>query len=186
MEQKGWHSRGYLPHLDAAGIIQAVTFRLADSLPRHVVDMLVEQAKNNPAKLRGRTAAELDRGHGACLLRHEDAARIVENALHHFDGDRYLLLAWVVMPNHVHAVIETLPGWPLGRVIKSRKAFSATRINKALGRSGVLWQPDYFDRRIRDDRHLAAAVRYVEENPVAAGLVARSGDWPYSSAAMRV
>ncbi len=186
MEQKGWYSRGYLPHFDAAGTVQAVTFRLADSLPRHVVDMLIEQSKDDSAKLRHWTAAELDRCHGACLLSEEDAARVVETALHHFDGDRYHLLAWVIMPNHIHALVEMVPGWPLGCLVKSWKAFSAARINRVLGRSGGLWQPDYFDRRIRGDAHLAAAVRYIEENPVTAGLVPRRQDWPYSSAAMRV
>lgn len=183
MEQKGWHSRGYLPHFDAVGVVQAVTFRLGDSLPEHVVHMLKEQGKDG---LRRRTAAELDRGYGSCALKHDGAAALVEQALFHFDGGRYRLLAWVVMPNHVHVVVETLQGWQLGGIVKSWKAFSAAGINRLLGRRGTLWQPDYFDRRIRGDHHLAAAVRYVEDNPVTAGLVARPEEWPYSSARARL
>ena len=180
---KGWHSRGYLPHCDAPDLIQSITFRLADSLPSDVARRLAETADD--AKRRKKFEAYLNAGHGACWLRRDDLAAIVENALLHFDGDRYRLLAWCVMPNHVHALIEMGPGHPLADVVHSWKSFTAKEINPCLGRTGTVWAADYFDRYIRDEAHLAGAVAYIESNPVKAGLVARNEDWARSSAARR-
>jgi REP element-mobilizing transposase RayT len=71
----------------------------------------------------------------------------------HFDGQRYRLLAWVVMPNHVHVLIETMTGHTLAAVLHSWKSYTAKEANRLLGRTGDFWQPEYFDRFIRDDRH---------------------------------
>jgi REP element-mobilizing transposase RayT len=106
----------------------------------------------------------------------------VETSLWHFDAARYRLLAWVVMPNHVHVVIETRAEYPLSDVLQSWKSFTAKKANSLLGRTGSFWQPEYFDRAIRDERHLLAAIAYIHGNPVKAGLVRRAEDWPYSSA----
>ncbi len=182
--QKGWYSRGYLPHVDVPGLIQSITFRLADSLPHDVLDRLAGE-KLDDAERRKRIDAFLDAGHGECLLARPETAQIVEDALLHFDGERYRLIAWCVMPNHVHVLIETRAGHPLAEVIHSWKSFTAKEINKALGRSGEIWQREYFDRYIRDDRHLQAAVNYIEENPVKAKLVTSAEDWRFSSAARR-
>ena len=89
------------------------------------------------------------------------------------------------MPNHLHVLFETFSGHPLGSVVHSWKTFTARTINKALGRSGKLWQDDYFDTYIRDDAHLGAEITYIEHNPVKAGLAAKATDWPWSSAARR-
>ncbi len=107
----------------------------------------------------------------------------MESALLHFDGKRYRLLAWCVMPNHVHALIETCEGHPLSQVVHSWKSYTAKQINSLLERDGPVWHVDYFDRYIRDDLHLAAVIRYIEDNPVAAGLVERAEQWAFSSAA---
>src|SRR5215469_11565012 len=96
--QKGWYERGYLPHFDGGAVVQTITFRLADSLPRHLVDQfagLVDDERNR------RMHRLLDEGRGGCLLRAAENAEIVANALSYFDGARYKLLVWVVMPNHV-------------------------------------------------------------------------------------
>jgi len=95
---------------------------------------------------------------------------------------RYHLLAWVVMPNHVHVLIEVIQGYPLGDVIHSWKSFTAKQANKILGKTGAFWQRDYFDRFIRDEAHFANVVNYIHHNPVKAGLVRRAEDWPFSSA----
>jgi len=92
------------------------------------------------------------------------------------------MLAWVVMPNHVHALVGIFPGWPQRSLVKSRKSYTARAINSRLGRRGALWQADYFDRFIRDETHLRGEIDYIEENPVKAGLVAHAADWPWSSA----
>ena len=188
---KAWHSRGYLPHLDQPDIIQSITFRLADSVPADVIaawksEMALKgrEATSDPrcAELRERIERYAGQGHGACWLRDERIAGQVEDALLHFDGVRYRLLSWVIMPNHVHALIETTPGFPLEAVVHSWKSFTAKQVNKILGRSGQVWEEDYFDRYIRDENHLSAVVDYIEQNPVKAGLVDTASDWRWSSA----
>jgi len=180
---KGWHSRGYLPHFDQPDLIQSITFRLSDALPAHVIESLSQDKQNlTDQEKRQRIEAYMDSGHGECYLRDPRIGQIVENAFIHFDGDRYRLLAWVVMPNHVHVLIETILGHPLHKIIHSWKSFTAHKANDLLGRSGKFWFPDYFDRFIRNERHFYNIVLYIHENPVKAGLVAKSVDWPFSSA----
>ena len=180
MNPKGWHSRGYLPHFDSPETIQFVTFRLADSLPRAVMEA---QLGRDGAVLT--IDQELDAGLGECWLRKPDIAALVQQALLHFDGARYRLLAWCLMPNHVHIVIEIVDGESLSDIIRSWKSFTARGANSLLGRTGPFWHPDYFDRYMRDEDHLARTVEYVEENPVKAGLVNVAADWPWSSASRR-
>ena len=188
---RAWHSRGYLPHIDTPGAVQFVTFRLADSMPGAVLAqwkselarMSVSMSEHKRSvELRRRIERYLDSGYGACWLRDNRVAQLVEDALLHFDGARYNLLAWVAMPNHVHALIEVFDGFPLDSVIHSWKSFSAKRANRILERAGRFWAPDYFDRQIRDDAHFADAARYIERNPVKAGLAESAGDWRWGSA----
>jgi REP element-mobilizing transposase RayT len=180
MTHKGWHSRGYLPHFDSSETIQFVTFRLFDSLPRAVAEMLAEQPENL-----AKTDESLDGGLGACWLKEPAIAALVENAMLHFDGERYRLLAWCVMPNHVHVVVAPTEGHSLGAIIQAWKSFTAHRANAILGRSGPFWHKDYFDRFIRDEGHLARTMDYVESNPVKAGLAVTSDSWPWSSGRRR-
>jgi putative transposase len=179
---KGWYSRGYLPHLDTPGLLQSITFRLADSLPKEVIARIKAASTSNDVELRRHIEQYLDAGHGACWLRHPPIARIVEDALLHFDGERHRLLAWVVMPNHVHVLIETTTGYPVAKLVQSWKTFSARESNLRLQRSGNFWERDYFDRYIRDDAHFHAVVAYIENNPVKTGLATKAEDWPFGSA----
>jgi len=178
----GWRSRGYLPHLDAPGLVQHVVFRLADSLPVTLRDETLLRA---PAERIAAVGAVLDAGHGRRDLARPEIAGLVQNALLRFDGERYALIAWCVMPNHVHALTELFPEARLDRVVHSWKSFSAHEANRLLGRSGRFWAPEYFDRYMRDNRHLAATRTYIEANPVAAGLCREPADWPFSSAGYR-
>jgi REP element-mobilizing transposase RayT len=181
---RGWHFRGYLPHYENSAVIQTITYRLADSLPREVVERLLNELEGNPnaeQEYRRRVEDWLDAGHGSCVLRQEDAARIVIDSWKHFAGQRYYLHAWVVMPNHVHVMAQMIPPCSLGEVVASWKRFSATTINRLLGKPGQLWQEDYWDRYIRDEGHYRAAVDYIHNNPVKAGLVNEPGRWPWSS-----
>jgi REP element-mobilizing transposase RayT len=178
-ERAGWRSRGYLPHLDTPHLVQHIVFRLADSLPTKVRSGLIKL----PAAERIEAAdTALDAGHGRRDLAIPAVAELVQNALLRFDDERYVLVAWCVMPNHVHALIETRQGHHLDRVVHSWKSFTAHAANKLLGRSQRFWAPEYFDRYMRDDAQLAATRAYVEENPVSAGLCAKPMDWSYSSA----
>jgi putative transposase len=177
---KGWHSRGYLPHFDSPEAVQFVTFRLADSLPHAVVAAMTQDDETTLALVR-----ELDRGRGGCWLRRPEIASLVQDALLHFDGQRYRLLGWCLMPNHVHVVAEALHGHALGKVVQSWKSFTARRANEILGRSGSFWHPDYFDRYMRNEEHLHRTIEYIEQNPVKAGLVAVPSEWLWSSASLR-
>jgi putative DNA methylase len=177
---EGWHSRGYLPHFDAPGIVQSVTLRLADSLPSHLLD----RASNDLAR-RKQADTTLDTGLGVCALRDARIGGVVEAALLHFDGRRYRLLAWCVMPNHVHVLVEPLGAHALSAIVQSWKSFTAKRANAILDQAGRFWAPDYFDRYIRDEAHLQTAINYIEHNPVKAGLAAAAEAWAWSSARRR-
>lgn len=182
-----WRSRGYLPHFDQPGLVQSITFRLADSLPREAVVEYERQLATLPADERRaekekRIAAFLDRGAGECHMRDPRVADMVENALLYFDAERYRLLCWCVMPNHVHTMIETFPGHPMDQVVHTWKSYTSNQAGRILQRRGRFWQEEYHDRFIRDDDHYANTFRYIEGNPVLAGLVTKAEDWRWSSA----
>lgn len=180
---KGGYSRGYLPHFDEPGLVQGITYRLHDSMPieqRLEWEPLLRMSDSGTRS--ERIEAYVNAGYGSCLLRDPRVAAIVQENLLHFDGLRYRLLAWVIMPNHVHVLIETVEGHSLPGVVHAWKSYTANRANELLGRTGHFWHREYFDRYIRDERHLERAVGYVHDNPVKAGLVAHAADWPFSSA----
>jgi putative transposase len=126
----------------------------------------------------------LDRGLGKCWLRQPAIAKLTEDALRFFDGERYRLAAWVVMPNHVHLLVDV---WqtPLAELVKSWKSFVARAANKVLSRSGAFWEREYLDTVIEDEEHRRTAVRYIENNPTKAKLVLDPTDWLWSSARFR-
>jgi REP element-mobilizing transposase RayT len=182
---KGWYSSKNLPHFDSPGAQQYLTYRLADSLPAErrgewEAFMAIEDDLEKQRKLE----RYLDLGCGACHLRNPQIADIVQANLWHHDGLKYRLLAWVVMPNHLHALIEV---WrvPMGQIIQSWKGYTSKEANKILSRAGKFWEDDYFDRFIRDEDHLRRVVHYIENNPVKASLAKCSEAWPWSSARYR-
>ena len=170
-----WRSRGYLPHFDARGMHQHIVFGLADAGPTGARVPELTASQRILAY-----DAELDAGHGECLLRDPRCAQIVQSELLQHDGVRYRLLAWCVMPNHVHVVIEQ--GADLSGTVRRWKTWTTRAINDALARQGRPWRREYFDRFARSEQHLSVMVSYVENNPVAAGLVADAAEWPWSSA----
>ncbi len=179
---KGWYTRGYLPHYDKPGTLQMLTFRLTDAMPvarRHEWEALlkIEDEREQRTKLE----AYLDLGYGECVLKNPRAAGAVEEVLLRFDGERYRLAAWVVMPNHVHVLVE-LWTMPIGELLKAWKGASARAVNLVLGSSGTLWQRDYWDRYIRDEGHFRKARHYIESNPVKAALAKAPEQWARSSA----
>jgi REP element-mobilizing transposase RayT len=178
----GWHERGYLPHFDAPHVTQFVTFMLHDSFPVKRKPGW-EGMLNEPDDSLRRCKLEvwLDRGHGECWLQQPAVVLQVENILRTDHGKAYHLQAWVIMPNHVHLVVDV---WdvPLSKLLNLWKGRSARAANQVLRRSGHFWEREYFDTLIRDAAHLARAIRYTENNPVKAGLASESKNWPWSSA----
>ena len=184
-DSKGWNQRGFLPHRDEPGLVQFVTFRLADAFPaelRSEWDALLK-VEDNQSRLR-QLEQYLDKGRGTCHLKRPELAGLVEGALRFFHGTRYELEAWVVMPNHVH-VLFTQKDEPLGRVVGSWKSYTAKEANRLLGRSGQFWDEDYWDTYMRDEAHAIRTRRYIESNPVKARLAREPGEWRWSSAPLR-
>jgi putative transposase len=180
----------HMPHWRQPGATYFVTFRLGDSLPQAKLRELegirrewdrqhppphTEEALQQLAKhLASYTEAWLDQGLGSCLLRQESLRKHGISAMHHFDEDRYELDAYVVMPNHVHAIVKPLQ-WreqPLESILKSWKQFSPTQIHQEIGGKGALWQEESYDRIIRDEEHLYRCLQYIGDNPKKAQLAA--------------
>ncbi len=185
-----WHSRGYLPHHDSRGTYQHITFHVADSLPAIAIERMSTDLSNLPddevaQARRERIQTLLDAGYGSCPLKPSAHAAIVEDSLLHGDGDRYRLLEWVIMPNHVHVLLEQTT-CSLAKVVQSWKRHTARQIH-LLDADAVrpLWQREYWDRFIRDEVHYRAVVRYIHDNPVTARLVSRAQDWQWGSACRR-
>jgi putative DNA methylase len=179
---QGWRSRGYLPHFDTPGIRQMITYRLHDAMPanrRHEWGSLL--AIEDERLKRIKIESYLDAGHGECLLRQPEIAALVQENLLHFDGTRYRLLAWVVMPNHVHALVE-IAQMSLAEILHGWKSYTGKAANRLLKRTGDFWQAEYFDRYIRDEEHFRKAMHYIENNPVKDGLAKSPEEWIFCSA----
>jgi REP element-mobilizing transposase RayT len=173
--------RRHLPHWFPDGAVVFVTWRLYGTLPGW-------KARERAAETAGREFVAFDRlldraQSGPDWLRRPAVASAVAETLIAGEMHRelYRLLAWVVMPNHVHALWR--PVRPMTEVMRWVKGSSARRINRMLGREGEhFWQEESFDRWIRSEWEGQRILRYIEENPVKAGLVRHATDWDWSSA----
>jgi len=179
-------SRNRLPHWHQLGAVYFVTFRLADALPAELLRAWSEERarwlKWHPEPWTAEIEREYhqrfshsieqmsDESHGACILKKPQSAKLTGEALMHFDGARYHQLTWIVMPNHVHAIFAPRQPWTLPKLVHSWKTFTARSLNQQSGGTGSVWQKDYYDRLIRDERHFENVVRYVRNNPTKAHL----------------
>jgi putative DNA methylase len=144
----------------------------------------------SPAKNSGRTFVTIDRQldhatSGPLWLKDPRIAEVVRSAFLYGERERlfYGLAAWVVMPNHVHVLLE--PKTPLSKILRWLKGSTAQKANQILHRTGkAFWQDESFDHWVRNDREFNRIVRYIEHNPVTAGFVESPADWPWSSAQM--
>ncbi len=175
-----------LPHWQQGEAWVFVTWRLGDSLPKEKLDKWNEErdnwCKRYPEPWDDKTKEEyherfsrqidrwLDQGSGSCVLKDSSNAKIVADALRHFDGKWYEIASFVVMPNHVHVMFRPLGRHTLVKIVKSWKGFTAREINKRIGKTGALWQDEYWDRLIRSERHFSKVEEYIRENPVNARL----------------
>ncbi len=182
----------YLPHWRIPGATYAVTFRVKDSLPTSVLkeyeskkSILLEQITKEKQRAGSRDASDplrklhaeiqslvetiiepaLHAADGPQPLADPAIAGMVLRALKHFDGDRYDLLAWSVMPNHVHVLITPHEGHALEKILQGMKTHAAKEANRMLGKSGTFWQEEYYDHIVRDGEDLKHQVRYILRNP---------------------
>jgi len=182
-----------LPHWYQPGVSYFVTFRTDDSMSDEFIrqwhaqrkEWLLEngikpddprwrdQLAELPEALRRqyhstfsqRYLETLDKGLGACVLRRPELARIVADALLYFDGDRYHLGGFVVMPNHVHVIVCLVGQTEIVAQCTSWKRFAAREINRVLGTQGRFWQEESFDHLIRSEGQFEAIRRYIHDNP---------------------
>ncbi|MEM1083546.1 MAG: methionine synthase [Verrucomicrobiota bacterium] len=188
----------YLPHWYREGATYAVTFRLHDTIPAATLSAY-QADKQSLIQLKAKAESEgnqaladgfsqriaesyhhkiesvLDQGSGEAWMKNEAIAKIVASSITHFDGERYDLAAWCVMPNHVHLLIQPREGHALPDILRSIKRHSAREANKALGRSGPFWQKESYDHLVRNGKDYSTQKRYILENPAKAGL----SDWKW-------
>jgi REP element-mobilizing transposase RayT len=188
--------RRTLPHWDVAGATYFVTMCLEGSAParRKQPDPgSPANATPGPTRSAGQEFVDydtrLDLNLSVRWLENPRLAAAVTDAIRWGGGSRYDLLAYVVMPNHVHWVFTPLVDKVTQKyfqrlaITTAFKRHTAWTCNRLLGRRGRFWQEESYDRVVRSDEELERIVRYVEHNPVRAGLCARAGNWAYSSAA---
>jgi REP element-mobilizing transposase RayT len=213
---EGIFRRRRLPHWDVADATYFVTSCLAGSLPAHGLSALRGYRTELDARVRPSDLTEdewgitkhkllfarfdwlIDRESQVRWLEQPKAACSVRKSMYHFADHRYQLLAYVVMPSHVHWVFRPLPKWcdeiaadpkdartPRERILHSFKSFTGNECNQLLGRSGQFWQDESYEHCVRNADELLRIIEYIEQNPVKAGLIDVAAKWPYSSAADR-
>lgn len=195
-------TQGHLPHWDQEGATYFITWRTADSIPKEVwlrwrddrdawlqshgidpsakdwrrhVEELSEADRHDFRRFAKALEIELDAGHGECVLKWPDIAEIVTGALRFFNGQRYELGDFVVMPNHVHLLVGSMARKAMLKQVESWKKWSAIKINEVLGRSGRFWQDESFDHLVRNEASFWKFRQYIAENPVKARL--RKGEF---------
>ena len=178
-----------LPHWYQPRASYFVTFRTKDSIPADVArryhsernewlermgvsaggnaidELPLEVRRAYHCRFSKKYMDALDQGMGACVLARPELRAMVTESLHHFDGVRYHLGDYVVMPNHVHAIVGLLGSVRIDAVCSSWKRSAARRINAALGQKGRFWQEESFDHLIRTPKQFRAIQQYIAENP---------------------
>lgn len=170
-----------LQHWHQPGKMQFVTFRLADSLPQSKIGDILKIKADFEARYQKPWSDEvkllyhrfvgpveerlLDNGYGSCLLRYHEIRHFLTESLFYGDGKRYDIWAYVIMPNHVHALMSDIMGEDINDILKSIKQFSANRINKKVGRKGEFWMRENFDRLVRSEAHFDYCLDYIINNP---------------------
>ena len=197
--------RRRLPHIQPQGATLFVTFRLAGSLPQHVLEKL--HAMDQEAERRRQAIADaderarrkiddqkrsfarfdvaLDALDGPVWLSDPAVSNLVKDALHFRDPAVYRLDAYCIMPNHIHVVLSPEldeDGQPLAlqKILHSLKRYTALKANELLGRQGTFWQHESYDHYVRDHNEWRRLIGYVVDNPVRAGLVRSWDDWPWT------
>ena len=176
-----------LPHWTKKGSIYWVTFRLADSLPQEKLEIWKserdEWLKKHPQpwndeewqefnkNFLGRLENWLDSGYGSCVLSIPEIREKVKECIMKYDGVRLKIHAVVIMPNHVHLLIEPLMKYSLSEILKGIKGASANEVNKILGTTGKkVWMEESYDHIVRSEKEYFHFINYIKENPTKAHL----------------
>lgn len=192
--------RRNLPHYQPHDATYHVVFRLAGSLPCAVITRLQKERLRQERRIAGLLDmkasiaetrelhamyfhpfdAQLDTcGTGPRWLEHPQIAEVVAEARHYRDGNKYNLLAFCIMPNHVHAIVERSVA-PLYSTLQSLKNRTSRQANLILQRTGKFWQAESYDHVIRCGEELQRTLWYVLNNPVKAQLVDSWDQWPWT------
>lgn len=194
----------FRPHWSQAGAVVFITFRTHDSIPRTVLQQW-EREKQEWLMLHGHDAAKhwsvvvptlsekdcadfhrqfhrcredfLDTCHGRCLLRRPELAWIVADALLSFDGERYRIGDFVVMPTHVHLLAAFAAAEAMKEQCDSWLHYTARQINRAMGKKGKFWQQEPFDHLVRSEEQYEYLRHYIADNPCKARL--KPGEYLY-------
>jgi len=197
--------RRHLPHYQPAGGTFFVTFGLAGSIPKPVLERLLAERDAAEARLAAisdaaervreaylrekrwfaRWDAALDQAVSAPRwLEQPEITEIVMEAIHHRDGKEYTLHAFTLMPTHCHLLYTPLPFgenyYALYEILQTLKGYTAYKANRVLGRKGAFWHGESYDHFVRDVDEHARIVHYIRQNPVKAGLVEKADDWPWT------
>ncbi len=187
-----FHRRN-LPHIYKANSTYFVTFRIKGSISgtklnelRHWKEELEDpQTKEmkyyQESLFFSRYDKILDKNKKITILNNYKIAQIISKILHKYDGKDYNLIAYSIMPNHVHLVISTDgKSKSLDKIMHKIKRISAFQINKVLKRRGKFWQSESYDHIVRNMDELIQIIGYVLNNPVKAGLVKKWEDWKFN------
>lgn len=174
-------TRRNLPHRTQEGCTYFLTWRQADCVPKEVLEEWkaerIHWLANHPFPWDDKTQRDYDirfvrrierwgdKGLGTCLLKTPDVRKMVVEALHFFDHQRYDLDSYVVMPNHVHVLVTPLVGHSLSAMLHSWKSFTAHTINKTCGRAGAVWMDETFNHAVRSLAQRERFRCYIRDNP---------------------
>jgi putative transposase len=176
--------RRRLPHWHPESAPLFITWRLFGTLPAHVAGKVVGTHRGSAGQAFALADRQLDRAiHGPRWLADTRVAAIVVDTLKRGETPlgQYALHSFVVMPNHVHILLT--PRIVVRRIMTGIKGVTARKANQILGRAGKhFWQDESFDHWVRTDAEFEKIRTYIENNPVAARLVRRAEEWPWSSA----
>ena len=222
--------RRYLPHWRPPGVPFFLTYRLAGTLPRKIIDDLERERQQLQELEDGYSEDErnlridkklfaiwdgyLDKFANIAWLADPEIASIVRDNLYYHAEEKYTLWAYVIMPNHVHVLLQPDADWsrqfgdnensttscqlvkdsnlrysskgPLSTILHSLRSYTANKANKVLGTTGTFWRSEVYDHWVRDNAEFQRIIYYIESNPTKAGLVKNPEDWRFSSAYDRV
>ena len=177
---------GWLPHWRQANKLYFVTFRLNDSVAQVQLEAWRGEKRiwlsHHPQPWTSKVWADyherftekmeslLDAGYGSCVLARPEVGAMVEKSLRFFDGARYRLADFVIMPNHVHALLQPSGEHDLASILHSWKSYTAKQANALLGLTGAFWRDEYFDHIVRSEAQYGWFCLYLRQNPVKARL----------------